>query len=348
MYKSIAFTASKSTKFFIPICSFSLFGYVALPKAKEIYIEEGIETYVKYLAETGKALISPFKGGLEHFTLAAISGSIGAATVYPIDLVKTRMQNQRTLANGTKVYKHSLDCFLKVVKNEGFLGLYKGLGPQLLGVTPEKALELTVNDLMRGWLLSDANEKNFYRELIAGCVAGGSQVIFTNPVEIIKIRLQVQGEQIKSGLIAESERRTASQIFREVGFKRLYFGASACLLRDVPFSGMYFTTYARMKKIIAKDSGNPFGLLLAGAVSGIPAAGLVTPADVIKTRLQAQQFGEMTYRGISDCARKIWATEGFSAFFKGAGARVCRSSPQFGVTLLSYELLQKKFHGKTA
>jgi solute carrier family 25 aspartate/glutamate transporter 12/13 len=73
----------------------------------------------------------------------------------------------------------------------------------------------------------------------------------------------------------------------------------------------------------------------------MPAAYLVTPADVIKTRLQvAARQGETTYTGIVDAAQKIFREEGFRAFFKGGVARVFRSSPQFGVTLASYELLQ--------
>lgn len=59
-------------------------------------------------------------------------------------------------------------------------------------------------------------------------------------------------------------------------------------------------------------------MLLAGAIAGIPAASLVTPADVIKTRLQVvARQGQTTYTGIPDAARKIMKEEGFRAFWKG-------------------------------
>jgi len=284
------------------------------------------------------------EGAIQHFTLAAISGSVGCAAVYPIDLVKTRMQNQKVI-NGTRKYKHSVDCFLKVIRGEGFFGLYRGLGPQLLGVTPEKAMELSVNDLMRSLFLREGTDSHLPLEIIAGGIAGASQVLFTNPVEIIKIRLQIQGENIRHGLMNASEKQTASQIFRELGFRRLYSGASACLLRDMPFSAIFFSTYPRMKAALASDNqplSKP-GLLLAGAMCGVPASALVTPFDVIKTRLQAKQRqGDVAHTGIRSCASHIWKTEGVSAFFKGVGARVCRSSPQFGVTLFVYEMLQHR------
>lgn len=72
--------------------------------------------------------------------------AIGATTVYPIDLVKTRLQNQRSGSYvGELMYKNSFDCFKKVIRHEGFFGLYRGLAPQLVGVAPEKAIKLTVS-----------------------------------------------------------------------------------------------------------------------------------------------------------------------------------------------------------
>lgn len=71
---------------------------------------------------------------------------MGATAVYPIDLVKTRMQNQRTGSFiGELMYRNSIDCFKKVVRHEGVFGLYRGLVPQLLGVAPEKAIKLTAS-----------------------------------------------------------------------------------------------------------------------------------------------------------------------------------------------------------
>lgn len=65
-------------------------------------------------------------------------------------------------------------------------------------------------------------------------------------------------------------------------------GASACLLRDIPFSAIYFPTYAHMKLATASKDGKngPTSLFISAFTAGVPAAGLLTPADVIKTRLQ--------------------------------------------------------------
>ncbi|KAK1880892.1 Calcium-binding mitochondrial carrier protein Aralar2 [Dissostichus eleginoides] len=278
-----------------------------------------------------------------RFSLGSVAGAVGATAVYPIDLVKTRMQNQRSSGSlvGELMYKNSFDCFRKVVRYEGLFGLYRGLVPQLLGVAPEKAIKLTVNDFVRGKTRQKDGTIPLAAEIMAGGFAGGSQVIFTNPLEIVKIRLQVAGE------ITTGPRVSALSVIRDLGFFGLYKGSKACFLRDIPFSAIYFPCYAHLKAHFSEEDGRigPAKMLLAGALAGMPAASLVTPADVIKTRLQvAARAGQTTYSGLVDCFWKILREEGPRAFWKGAGARVFRSSPQFGVTLVTYELLQRWFY----
>ncbi len=134
---------------------------------------------------------------------------------------------------------------------------------------------------------------------------------------------------------------------RDLGLMNLYKGARACFLRDIPFSGIYFPVYAHMKTATADANGhnNATTLFISAMTAGVPAAALVTPADVIKTRLQvAARAGQTTYAGVTDCYRKLLREEGWKSLWKGAGARVFRSSPQFGVTLLTYEMLQRLFY----
>ncbi|KAG9236572.1 mitochondrial carrier domain-containing protein [Amylocarpus encephaloides] len=278
-----------------------------------------------------------------HFALGSLAGAFGAFMVYPIDLVKTRLQNQRSSRVGEMLYKNSWDCAKKVVRNEGFKGLYSGVLPQLVGVAPEKAIKLTVNDLVRGHFSGAEGKIWIPHEILAGGTAGACQVIFTNPLEIVKIRLQVQGEVAKN--VEGAPRRSAMWIVKNLGLVGLYKGASACLLRDVPFSAIYFPTYNHLKRDMYGESPTKklgiLQLLTAGAIAGMPAAYLTTPCDVIKTRLQVEaRKGESSYTSLRHCASTVYREEGFKAFFKGGPARILRSSPQFGFTLAMYEVLQ--------
>lgn len=153
---------------------------------------------------------------------------------------------------------------------------------------------------------SKPGEIYFPLEVLAGAGAGASQVIFTNPLEIVKIRLQVQGEM-------PGVKKSAYHICKELGFtgkapsmfhqsphylrKRilplnsgLYKGASVCFLHDIPFSAIYFPAYAKLKTSLKDSEGHlsDGNLLLAGSLAGVAAASITTPANVIKTQLQVK------------------------------------------------------------
>merc|ERR1712013_383962 len=78
-----------------------------------------------------------------------IAGIIGVSCVFPLDLVKTRLQNQQVAADGSKMYSGMADCFRKTYRAEGYFGMYRGSGVNILLITPEKAIKLAANDYFR-------------------------------------------------------------------------------------------------------------------------------------------------------------------------------------------------------
>ena len=118
----------------------------------------------------------------------------------------------------------------------------------------------------------------------------------------------------------------------------MYRGTAATLSRDVPFSILFFPGYANLKKALADESGqNSIGsLLVAGGGAGSVAAALVTPTDVVKTRLQLVG-GKEKYKSMPNAFRTIMAEEGFFALYKGAVPRMVVVGPLFAITLLSFE-----------
>ncbi|XP_015667553.1 mitochondrial glutamate carrier 1-like [Protobothrops mucrosquamatus] len=298
------------------------------------------------------------------------AGIIGVTCVFPIDLVKTRLQNQR---NGQQVYKSMLDCLMKTLRSEGYFGMYRGAAVNLTLVTPEKAIKLAANDYFRHLLTKEGLALSLPKEMLAGCGAGVCQVIITTPMEMLKIQLQDAGrlasQQIVSrvscstsgcnlvkvnpiltraynvGPVVISRKISATQIATELlqthGIKGLYKGLGATLLRDVPFSVIYFPLFAHLNRAGQNSLGQRtsfFHSFLAGCIAGSVAAVSVNPCDVIKTRLQSMGKGrnEENYSGIIDCARKIWIKEGPSAFLKGASCRALVIAPLFGIAQVVY------------
>lgn len=258
------------------------------------------------------------------FLNGLIAGSIGAFGVYPIDLVKTRIQNQN---NKNIIYRNGFDCWAKVWKTDGLRGFYRGCLIQTTMVGPEKAVKLFAYSLVS----KDKQELKYH--ILGGLLAGIAQVTITSPYEMIKTNLQM-----------------ANKInYRELfNFSKLYLGASACYLRDVPFSGIYFPSYWLLKKkeLFGIKEGSSLNSFICGIIAGAPSAFLCTPADVIKTRMQTFRKQSITNENnekitLLNTTKSIYNNEGWTAFFKGAGWRVFRSSPQFGITLLTFEYFQK-------
>lgn len=194
----------------------------------------------------------------------------------------------------------------------------------------------------------------------SGAIAGTCQVVATNPMEVVKINMQVSGGE-----------KTALDVARGLGIRGMYKFMGATLLRyadytkilickayfflvkrDVPFSMAYFSLYGYLKQKIVNQDGyvSPWKVLGVSTFSGIFSAAIATPPDVIKTRLQVSPpKGVEPYKGIVDCVSRTLKAEGPGAFFKGVVPRVLVVSPLFGIALAVYELqktLIKKFKEK--
>ncbi|XP_068950275.1 mitochondrial glutamate carrier 2 [Petaurus breviceps papuanus] len=150
------------------------------------------------------------------FINGGVAGLVGVTCVFPIDLAKTRLQNQhgKTAYKGIEERHPSsrlgwqglqtegvpppslssrIDCLVKITRTDGFFGLYRGAAVNLTLVTPEKAIKLAANDFFREKLLEDGSKKNLIREMLAGCGAGVCQAVVTSPMEMLKIQLQDAG-----------------------------------------------------------------------------------------------------------------------------------------------------------
>jgi solute carrier family 25 aspartate/glutamate transporter 12/13 len=177
------------------------------------------------------------------------------------------------------------------------------------------------------------------RELLAGGLTGLAQSVVTTPMESAKINMQT------------SKGSTPIQVVKDLGVSGLYRGTFATLLRDIPFSMMFFTINSVSKEHIAQhqrcnvDDLSLSFLLLIGMSSGIVSSIAATPADVIKTRLQTRTApGQVAYDSVSSTFRHIFKHEGASAFFKGSMARALVTGPLFGIALLSYDVCGRMYH----
>lgn len=285
-----------------------------------------------------------------------IAGIVGVSCVFPIDLAKTRLQNQRI---GQEAYTSMLDCLKKVIRAEGFFGMYRGSAVNLLLITPEKAIKLTGNDLFRHLLTvpssshAHAQHLSLPREILAGGGAGLCQIIVTTPMELLKIQCQDAGRTVTASGDKPSALKVATELIKTRGISGLYKGISATMLRDVSFSVVYFPLFAHLSSLGSNYYQDNNSVFLVNFVSGCLAAGtaavLVNPADVVKTRLQLLNKGanEEVYNGMRHAFVEIFKKEGPRAFLKGAGCRIMYIAPLFAIAQSVYYLgIGEKLIGK--
>ncbi|KAF7985326.1 hypothetical protein HWV62_6519 [Athelia sp. TMB] len=282
-----------------------------------------------------------------------ISGGFGGVSAvlvgHPFDLTKTRLQ---TAAPG--VYTGAVDVVKKTVARDGVTGLYRGMVPPLLGVTPIFAISFWAYDASKKIIFAltpnRTSEQLSIGELAAaGFMSAVPTTLVAGPVERAKVMLQVQG-QGGSGPKLNGVTEVVRHLYKEGGLRSVFRGTGATLARDGPGSAAYFAAYEVTKKLLTPKGADPSQLnlgavIMAGGTAGVAMWAIAIPPDVLKSRLQSAPEG--TYAGFMDCARKTIAADGIGALWKGFGPAMSRAFPANAATFLGVEvsrqLLDKLF-----
>lgn len=196
--------------------------------------------------------------------------------------------------------------------------------------------------------------------------AGVLRVIGTcirTPFDVIRQRMQVMGgltsysktsstssnSTVPRGIYRNSYHALRSIIQIE-GFRALFSGVGVTVLRDIPFSIVYFLAYESTRTLQqwfyhGSESDNRLGVInhmLSGAFAAACGISVSNPLDVVKTRLQTQgSLNQRKYSGILDCCRAIIAQEGYIGFTRGLVPRMMYLCPSAAITFSLYEQFKK-------
>ena len=257
----------------------------------------------------GYAVRSRFFGWTVGLTHGWLLRCAGAGAVFPLDYAKTRMQMDTTGA-----YRNLGQTFSKIAADSGVASLYRGLVPNIVGIIPEKTLKLVGNDLWREYFKVDDvtvyPEGNLLLEAAAGGLAGFGQTIATTPMEITKIRMQMYkappGE-------SPSQLKILTEMVSAMGLRGMYQGMTSTIMRDVPFSLVFFGSYGVFRRKLADPDTGKIGSMQAlqcSFVAGTLGAAISTPLDVIKTRIQGEvKPGVKPYVGYVSTVKRIAVEE---------------------------------------
>ncbi|GAA6017779.1 hypothetical protein JCM10207_000498 [Rhodosporidiobolus poonsookiae] len=293
-----------------------------------------------------------FKGavwfrGAESMVAGAGAGLVTSVLTCPLDVVKTKLQ-----AGGAHGGPNGpLGTFRHIWAHDGFRGLYRGLGPTIIGYLPTWAIYFTVYDQAKNRLSEIRGPDDPLSHIASAMIAGASGTILTNPLWVIKTRFMTQ--QVNSDEPRYRHTWDAlARIYRNEGLSTFYRGLLPSLF-GVVHVAVQFPLYERFKAISRPPDGSDIPastILVCSSTSKMIASIATYPHEVLRTRMQIQKSergasgsgSTAKIEGMVKTTQRILRDEGPRGFYRGMMTNLIRTVPSSVVTLLSYELLMSR------
>ncbi|KAJ0412619.1 hypothetical protein ATCC90586_006986 [Pythium insidiosum] len=201
------------------------------------------------------------------FLSGAMAGATATIACYPIDLIRTRLATQID----TNIRYHGIvHAARRIRAEEGFRGLYRGLGATLMVTVPNLAINFTLYEALKAHvktlrrverslgLVGEEKEAMDEQEinvgvldtLICGGIAGIASSLVTFPVDVVRRRLQISAIHADTHNIPPTPWGIASELYRTQGARGFYRGLTPELMKVVPMVGITFGAFDRLKSLL--------------------------------------------------------------------------------------------------
>ncbi|RFU27108.1 hypothetical protein B7463_g9235, partial [Scytalidium lignicola] len=229
--------------------------------------------------------------------------------------------SEQGAGTGQQAYKGMFDCFYKIIKNEGFPRLYRGIAAPIMMEAPKRAVKFAANDswgaFYRGLLGVEKQTQSL--SILTGCTAGASEALIIVPFELVKIRLQDRSSAGKYRGTMDA----VIKIIRQEGLLALYNGMESTLWRNVVWNGGYFGCIFQVRAQLPKPNpDNKSGQVRNDFIAG----GVVPKID--------GKFPK--YNWALPAVGTVYRGEGFKALYKGFVPKVLRLGPGGGILLIVF------------
>ena len=287
------------------------------------------QSHIKSEPKKPNSLLLGFLGGL--------AGCNAEAVTFPFDNLKTRMQMNGK--EGMPSYKSFTDCITQTFKAKGIPGFYKGASAAFLRQLTYSTVRMWAYEKINRYFSADVEKVGFFRKLFAGGLGGAVGCLVGTPFDIFKIRLinDILGKKYSN--LRDCYRQT----IEKDGLIGLFKGMNVNVVRAILVNAAELAFYDKSKYFFTTspyfllDQNSILTHLFSSCVSGFMGAVFSSPADVVKTRYMNQLQGQEAYKGVIDCALRLFKTEGLMVFYRGFIPLYLRIGPWNVAFFLSYE-----------
>ncbi|XP_072547566.1 solute carrier family 25 member 36-A-like [Salminus brasiliensis] len=302
------------------------------------------------------------RDSLVHLFAGGCGGTVGAILTCPLEVVKTRLQSssitfyissvQLSTVNGAGVARVAppgpLHCLKLILEKEGPRSLFRGLGPNLVGVAPSRAIYFaaysTTKERLNGLLAPDSTQVH----MLSAGTAGFTAITATNPIWLIKTRLQLDARN--RGEYRMSAVECVRRVYQTDGLRGFYRGMSASYA-GISETVIHFVIYENIKRRLleakaathmddeeetTRDASDFVGMMLAAATSKTCATSIAYPHEVIRTRLREEGT---RYRSFFTSLSMVCREEGCRALYRGLTTHLVRQIPNTAIMMSTYELV---------
>ncbi|GAT29254.1 mitochondrial 2-oxodicarboxylate carrier protein [Aspergillus luchuensis] len=282
-----------------------------------------------------------------QFIAGAVAGVSEILVMCAFPTLNRRTPSSHQLQKGTAVageeyYNGMFDCLRKIVKNEGFSRLYRGISAPILMEAPKRATKFAANDSWGAFYrnLFGAEKQTQSLAILTGATAGATESFVVVPFELVKIRLQDRASAGKyNGMLDVVKKIVAAE-----GPLAMYNGLESTLWRHILWNSGYFGCIFQVRaQLPAVEPGNKSQQtrndLIAGTIGGTAGTILNTPMDVVKSRIQntSKVPGQVPkYNWAWPAVGTVMKEEGFAALYKGFLPKVLRLGPGGGILLVVF------------
>lgn len=283
------------------------------------------------------------------------AGTLAGCITNPLEVIRTQLQSSSASTGDlASAGGHPMAIAKRIFASDGIKGFWKGLRPTLVGVIPARSIYFfSYGTSKRALGKAGLPEGGVGNALLAGLSAGIASNTVTNPIWMVKTRMQLMADHAAGQRVYTGYGDVIKSMFKEEGIGGFYKGISASYWGCAE-GAIQFVLYEKIKKasldgqnkereemgLATSTKHTKLSLFLSAAAAKGVASIITYPHEVARTRMREQaREGVFRYKGMWQSIGLIAQEEGRRGLYAGMGVHLLKVVPNSAIMFLTYEVV---------